>query len=245
VARRDVLLPALRQLETRGAYFGLSARRAKRPAPRKSTRHLHETGHEGDGQQTGQSPLLGRRSGNPLQQALARREHGFGCLLAGGYYLTMEIRQLDPDEVPRIWEIDRRETHHETYVLRDGQLVAVPNYFEIPGWHPAMIEHDSPALKAADARLGAFVGDRLVGVAVLDGERLYYLYVDADFRGRGVGSSLFAAAASRVPRLLVSSIPTRNTVDFYLRRGCVLDPTPPPEQTAAEPEDIQLLYTRP
>ena len=154
----------------------------------------------------------------------------------------MQIRELDRAEVPRIWnEIDRSETHDETYVVRDGALTPVPNRFEIRGWHPAMVEHDTPVLEQADVRLGAFDGERLVGVAVLDGERLYYLYVDAGHRGRGVGTLLFEAAASRVSRLLVSSIPTRNTVDFYLARGCRLDPDPPPEQVAAEPDDIQLV----
>jgi GNAT superfamily N-acetyltransferase len=153
----------------------------------------------------------------------------------------MQIRELDRADVARIWEIDRRETHDETYVLRDGALELVPNRFEIPGWDPAMIEHDAPRLEAADARLGAFDGGRLVGVAVLEGERLYSLYVDAAYRGRGIGTLLFEEAAARVPRLLVSSIPTRNTVDFYLARGCRLDPAPPPEQVAAEPDDIQLV----
>ena len=154
----------------------------------------------------------------------------------------MQIRPLGRGEVARIWEIDRSETHDEVYVVRDGALELRPFHFDIPGWHPAMIEHDTPRLEQADVRLGAFEGDRLVGVAVLEGERLYYLYVDAAYRGRGVGSALFEAAASRVPRLLVSSIPTRNTVDFYLARGCRLDPSPPPEQVAAEPDDIQLVW---
>src|SRR4051794_33037927 len=146
----------------------------------------------------------------------------------------MQIRPLDRDEVARIWEIDRSETHDEIYVLRDGELELAPFHFHIRGWHPEMIEHDAPRLERADARLAAFDGDRLRGVAVLEGERLYYLYVDAGYRGRGIGSALFEAAASRVPRLLVSSIPTRNTVDFYLARGCRLDPSPPAEQVAAE-----------
>ena len=157
----------------------------------------------------------------------------------------MQIRPLERDEVARIWnEIDRSETHDEVYVVRDGALEPAPFHFDIPGWHPAMIEHDTPALERADVRLGAFDGDRLVGVAVLDGERLYYLYVDAAYRGRGVGAMLFEATASRVPRLLVSSISTKGTVDFYLARGCRLDPSPPPEQVAAEPDDIQLVWVR-
>jgi GNAT superfamily N-acetyltransferase len=157
----------------------------------------------------------------------------------------MQLRPLDREEVPLIWAIDRSETHDEIYVLRDGALKRVPNHFEIPGWHPAMVEADTPRLRAADLRIGAFDGDRLVGVAALEGERLYYLYVDAAYRGRGVGTALFEAAVEDRQRLVVSSIPTRNTVDFYLARGCVLDPDPDPAQLAAEPNDIHLLWIRP
>jgi hypothetical protein len=41
---------------------------------------------------------------------------------------------------------------------------------------------------------------------------------------------------------VISATPTRDTVDFYLARGCVLDPAPDPAQVAAEPDDIQLVY---
>jgi len=148
----------------------------------------------------------------------------------------MQLRLLDREETSRIWTIDRSETH-------DGAPALVPNHFEISGWHPSTIEHDTPRLRDADTRIGAFDGERLVGVAMLEGDRLYYLHVDAAYRRRGVGTALFEAAAGRGPRLVVSATPTRNTVDFYLARGCVLDPDPDPAQAAAEPDDIQLLWT--
>jgi GNAT superfamily N-acetyltransferase len=157
----------------------------------------------------------------------------------------MQMRLLDADEVDLIWTIDRSETHDEIYALRDGQLVLVPYHFDIPGWRPGTREEDAPRLIAADVRIASFDGDTLAGVAVLEGERLYYLYVSRPYRERGVGTALFNAAAERVERLVVSATPTRNTVDFYLARGCVLDPAPDPAQVAAEPDDIQLVWTRP
>jgi GNAT superfamily N-acetyltransferase len=157
----------------------------------------------------------------------------------------MQLRLLDREEVPLIWTIDRSETHDEIYVLRDGALKRTADHFEIPGWHPAMIATDTPRLRDADLRIGAFDGDTLVGVAVLEGDRLFYLYVDAGHRGRGVGTALFDAAGADKERLVISSIPTRNSVDFYLGRGCVLDPEPDPAQVAAEPDDVQLVWTRP
>jgi GNAT superfamily N-acetyltransferase len=159
----------------------------------------------------------------------------------------MQMRLLHADEVDLIWTIDRSETHDEVYALRDGALVLVPFHFDIRGWPPGQREHDTPRLRAADVRIGAFDGDTLAGVAVVEGERLFYLFVGAPYRGRGVGAALFAEAARCVPgaRMVVSATPTRNTVDFYLARGCVLDLDPDPAQVAAEPDDIQLLWLRP
>jgi GNAT superfamily N-acetyltransferase len=156
----------------------------------------------------------------------------------------MQMRLLDADEVDLIWTIDRSETHDEIYVMRDGALAIVPNHFEIPGWPPGQREHDTPRLRAADARIGAFDGEALAGVAVVEAERLFYLFVDRRYRGRGVGSALFEEAARHLPgrRMVVSATPTRNTVDFYLGRGCVLDPSPDPAQFAAEPDDIHLVW---
>jgi hypothetical protein len=42
--------------------------------------------------------------------------------------------------------------------------------------------------------------------------------------------------------LYVSSAPTENTVDFYLKRGCVLAPEPDAALMANEPDDIHLVY---
>jgi GNAT superfamily N-acetyltransferase len=156
----------------------------------------------------------------------------------------MQTRLLDADEADLIWTIDRSETHDEIYVLRNNVLALAPYHFEIPGWPPGQREHDTPRLRAADARIGAFDGEKLAGVAVLEGERLFYLFVDAAYRRRGVGTALFQAATENVDRLAVSATPTRNTVDFYLARGCALDPDPDPTQVAAEPDDIQLLWRR-
>ena len=54
--------------------------------------------------------------------------------------------KLTRDEVELIWTIDRSEVHHHVYVLRDGQLVRTPNYFEIPGWRPDAMEQETAKL---------------------------------------------------------------------------------------------------
>ncbi len=170
------------------------------------------------------------------------------------------LRPLMRDEVELIWTIDRSEVHHHIYVLRDGELVRTPNYFEIPGWRLDAVEKETTALLDCFDRggtfLGVFDGKALVGIGVLESARvgsagdqiqLAYLYVSRAYRGRGVGRQLFEALASRAREaganaLYVSATPTENTVDFYLNRGCGLAPEPDPRLLAAEPDDIHLLY---
>lgn len=170
------------------------------------------------------------------------------------------MRLLTREEVELIWTIDRSEVHHHTYVLRGGQLVRTPNYFEVPGWRTDAGEKDTAALLDCFDRggtfLGVFDGEALIGVGVLESARvgraadhmqLAYLYVSRAYRGRGVGMQLFEAGVSSAREagakaLYVSATPTENTVDFYLNRGCVLAPEPEPRLLAAEPDDIHLLY---
>jgi predicted N-acetyltransferase YhbS len=172
----------------------------------------------------------------------------------------MEMRLLTRDEIELIWTIDRSEVHHHTYEVREGQLVRTPNYFEIPGWRPETVAKETPLLLDCFDRGGTFLGvfdaEALVGVGVLESARLgragdqmqlSYLYVSRAYRGRGVGTQLFEAAASLAREagasaLYVSATPTVNTVDFYLHRGCVLAPEPDARLLADEPDDIHLLY---
>ena len=170
------------------------------------------------------------------------------------------MRLLTRDEVELIWTIDRSEVHHYIYELREGELLRVPNYFEVPGWRPDAPAKETPVLLDRFDRGGTFVGvfdsEALIGISVLESARvgrdrdqmqLASLYVSRTYRGRGVGTQLFEAAASLAREagakaLYVSSAPTENTVDFYLNRGCVLAPEPDPALLAAEPDDIHLVY---
>jgi GNAT superfamily N-acetyltransferase len=160
----------------------------------------------------------------------------------------MQIRRLDRGEIQRLWEIDRSEVHDNVYRVRDGALVLEPYHLAVSGWHPQTVVEVTPKLEEIYDRggvfLAAFDGETLAGMVVQDGERLEYLYVSAPYRGTGVGTLLFDAAVAHAPgdRVVISATPTENTVNFYLARGCRLDPSPPPGQVAAEPDDVQLIW---
>jgi predicted N-acetyltransferase YhbS len=103
--------------------------------------------------------------------------------------------------------------------------------------------------------MGAWDGQRIVGIAVLDSVwlgplqdqlQLELLHISHGYRDRGTGGTLFEAARAEARRrgareMYVSATPSEHTVRFYLSHGCRLNPSPDPALFAAEPEDIHLL----
>ena len=170
----------------------------------------------------------------------------------------MEFRSLARDEIDLVWTIDRRERVDNIYRLIEGELRLEPLNFDVPGWHPDSPRNMTPLLHEAFERGGnfyaAFDGEQLAGVSVLDtvwlGPRrdllqLEFMHVVRDYRGRGLGKTLFEQAAdgarARGARgLYISANPSANTIRFYQDRGSVLLATPDPELFAREPEDIHL-----
>jgi GNAT superfamily N-acetyltransferase len=168
-------------------------------------------------------------------------------------------RPLERHEIERIWSIDRSEVHHHVYRFEGGDLVCIPDYFDLRGWPPEQVAQDTPVLYACFDRGGAFIGmfdDRhLVGVAVLDtiplgpaGDQLQlkYLYVSRSYRRQGIGHALLreaqAIARTRGAKALyISSTPTENTVNFYRRWGAIVATPPDPGLYAHEPDDIHFL----
>ncbi|WP_317169961.1 MULTISPECIES: GNAT family N-acetyltransferase [unclassified Pedobacter] len=71
------------------------------------------------------------------------------------------------------------------------------------------------------------------------------LYVDNQYKRHGIGSQLLAACKKEAKifgaeKLYISATPTKNTVDFYLRRGARLVVELDQVLFAKEPEDIHL-----
>jgi predicted N-acetyltransferase YhbS len=172
----------------------------------------------------------------------------------------MNIRLLQRDEIPLVWQIDRREIVQNIYVLQDGKLVLKPDYFDIQGWPPAEAELSTPILLDCYDRggtfWGAFESDKLVGVAILESKfigskqdtlQLKFLHVSRDIRKQGFGSRLFNMAAEKArtlgaKKLYISATPSENTIHYYLWLGCILATEIDPELFDLEPEDIHLEY---
>jgi len=172
----------------------------------------------------------------------------------------MNIRLLEREEVPLVWQIDRREVIHNIYNLRDGELVLVPEYFDVQGWPPGEAKHYTPMLLDCFDRGGTFWGafedGTIVGTAILESKfigsngdtlQLKFLHVSHGQRKQRLGRKLFNLAAEKAAslgakKLYISATPSENTINFYMRLGCVLATEVDPELFALEPEDIHLEY---
>src|SRR5688500_1734826 len=126
----------------------------------------------------------------------------------------MNIRLLQREEIPLIWQIDRREIVENIYFLQNGELLLKPDYFDIQGWPPDEADHYTPILMDCYDREGTFWGafpnEVLVGTAVLESKfigtqgdtlQLKFLHVGRDYRKQGLGTTLFNLAVEKAKTL--------------------------------------------
>ncbi len=158
----------------------------------------------------------------------------------------IEIRLLDPDELNKIYQINRFEEIEHRYRYIDGELKAFDKHVTVPS-DPKFWDTYFEEWKA----FGAFDDEQLSGIAILDPhqspgvERLLALYVDANHRMSGIAKSLYlkaqdAAKSRGAQTLYVCATPTDSSVNFYLSQG--FEPTPSPDPALFEkyPEDIHM-----
>jgi GNAT superfamily N-acetyltransferase len=171
-----------------------------------------------------------------------------------------QYRRLGRHELGRVGEIDRTERIDAIYVQRGTELDVREGDYSSPPWSVSGAgEHSVEALRvhledwveAGASALGAFAGDRLVGIGVVVPRlrpgiaQLAFLYVTDGRRGRGIGSTLTAsleriAVEAGATRIVVSATPSLNTVDFYRSHGYVPTASPLPELLELEPDDVHL-----
>lgn len=172
----------------------------------------------------------------------------------------VEIRRLARAEIGRVAEIDRTEVISVLYEQRGTELVARHGRWDAPAW---CADGDGPHSVAAQVRaleayldqdglaVGAFAGDRLVGIGVVVPHlrpgvaQLAFLHVSAQARSTGVGRRLCdvleqIARDAGDTEMVVTATPSEHTVRFYLARGFRPMAEPLPELFELEPEDIHL-----
>jgi ribosomal protein S18 acetylase RimI-like enzyme len=170
----------------------------------------------------------------------------------------VEIRELGPDELARIREIDRSESACGFFVCEQGSLRLVERELELATWDDAELAETTDRLTGSLARggvlLGIADGPRLVAAAVLGGEllagderrlELVFLHVSRSHRRLGLARRLLDDVCRRArergaEQLYISSSDVEPAVRFYLACGCVLAAHADPAIVARWPTDIQL-----
>lgn len=173
---------------------------------------------------------------------------------------SIEIRELEHDELSRVGEIDRTE-HIEVLVEQVGiELVERRGSWDAGAWDPdgqgehTVAEQHRSLLRYAAAggiARGAFSNGLLVGIGVVvphirpSVAQLAYLHVSHDHRSVGIGSQL-SVDLEQIARsvgdieIVVTATPSGNTVRFYLGRGYRPMGQPLPELLELEPDDIHM-----
>lgn len=176
------------------------------------------------------------------------------------------IKQMEPDAIERIGDIDRTEHITRAYIWRDGRLEIEDVDWQVPPWFTDGRPRHSVQGNIADWRpfleehggvmFGALNGRRLVGLAIYrprlepDMGQLAVLHVSREYRRRGLGAALTEqviqlAIADGARRLYVSATPSAPTVDFYRDLGFVPVDRPHPGLYALEPDDIHMVRELP
>ncbi len=167
-------------------------------------------------------------------------------------------RELGLHEIGQVWEIDRREVIDNIYYLENGMLVLKPEHYDMQGWPPGEAELYTPLLIDCFERCGWFYGlfdeGRLIAVTILDNKfigknkdllQIKFLHVSHSYRGQGLGHQLWELSKQKAREkgakgLYISATPSENTINFYLRLGCVVTEFPDRVLFELEPEDIHL-----
>jgi predicted N-acetyltransferase YhbS len=174
---------------------------------------------------------------------------------------SLSYRRMTDAELPRIADIDRSESVHVGFSLRDGDLVGTAVHWDIPdffkegdGDHTLaeQVAFCRKHLAAGATMIGAFDGDKLVGIGLLTPEirprlaQLAYLYVSAPHRREGIATATGRRLLDQARRMgaesvYVSATPSQSAVEFYRSLGFAPVAEPLPELYAREPDDIHMI----
>lgn len=170
----------------------------------------------------------------------------------------ISYRDLNGNEVLRFEEIDRTEEITHIWYVRDDEMVLEEEHWHLTGWPPDELprqrEHLRECMESGGSAWGAFDGERLVGIAVLDGRwygtagetlDMYFMHVSNGYRHQGIGKLLTELVKERAremgaKRLFVSGLPSLNTIGFYMAMGFDRAREVDPRLYEREPDDVHM-----
>ena len=167
------------------------------------------------------------------------------------------VRQLTAEDLSRASEIDVSESGEVVYKSTDSGIHPEKESWTRPSWDTRQWKHniDRWATRMRwDVMLGAFCGERLVGLASLrytlaeHTAQIVSLHVSRDYRRQGIATRLAEelirlAHENGARRLYVSATPSESAVGFYLSQGFVPTSHVNKELFGLEPEDIHMMRT--
>ena len=171
----------------------------------------------------------------------------------------LTIRALPASAFGRLAEIDRTERVRIGYRMANGTLERMDVHWDSSNWLSTGPEHSvehfieflTELHKVGSVTLGAFDGDRLIGVATWrpnlteTTDQLAFLHVSNGYRRQGIADCLCDrleefARENGARSFYVSATPSESAVGFYTSCGFRPTDTPHPELFALEPEDIHM-----
>lgn len=172
---------------------------------------------------------------------------------------NIDYKILSKEEIEKFREIDRREIIEYDYYYKDDKLELKKVFFDVKGFNPdhlqSLINRLYGIYDNGGTIFGAFDDLKLVGLSALENkfrgennDTLNYavLHISKSYRKMGIGKKLSELVMNKAremgaKKLYVSSAPTKNTVDFYMKLGCKLANKINKELYALEPDDIHLI----
>jgi len=166
----------------------------------------------------------------------------------------LEIRLLNPEELEKIYQIDRSEEIEHRYRYVEGELKAFEESASVPhdpNYWNTYYETWKAALQLGAEAFGAFDEEQLSGIVILnpnlepETEQLLALYVDSNHRMSGIAKSLYVKAedtarSRKSKTLYVCATPTDSSVNFYLSQGFEPNASPNAGLFEKHPEDIHM-----
>lgn len=170
----------------------------------------------------------------------------------------LHFTKLTTETITDFYHIDRSEIVDGLYYYRDGALVYEEKRFVDDGFsadeYADILARQKKILALGGSVVGGYDGDQLVGIVSVENNlrgsqknyvKMDILHISAAYRKHGIASELMRRASDiarsfGATKLYISATPSKNTIDFYMRKGCRLTEELDDELFAMEPEDIHL-----